>query len=126
MIGERLKLLRKEKNLSQGDIEERTGLQRCYVSRVENGHTVPSVETLQKMAGALEVPLYKFFHEGDEPARALIVSTKSDTEEWGMAGKAGQYLRQMQALLAKMEAEDRRLLLQVAYKVARKKQARSN
>lgn len=48
MIGERLRTLRKEKNLSQGDIEERTGLQRCYVSRVENGHTVPSLETLQK------------------------------------------------------------------------------
>jgi transcriptional regulator with XRE-family HTH domain len=58
VIGDRLKTLREAKDLSQGDIEERTGLLRCYVSRVENGHTVPSVETLKKVARALELPLY--------------------------------------------------------------------
>jgi predicted transcriptional regulator len=47
-IGRRLRDLRDEKNLSQGDIEKSTGLLRCYVSRVENGHTVPCVETLEK------------------------------------------------------------------------------
>jgi transcriptional regulator with XRE-family HTH domain len=57
VIGDRLKTLRESKNLSQGDIEKRTGLLRCYVSRVENGHTVPSLETLEKFAGSLEVPL---------------------------------------------------------------------
>jgi transcriptional regulator with XRE-family HTH domain len=41
----------------QGDIEKRTGLLRCYVSRVENGHTVPAIETLEKLARALEVPV---------------------------------------------------------------------
>jgi transcriptional regulator with XRE-family HTH domain len=56
VIGDRLKTLRETKDLSQGDIEKRTGLLRCYVSRVENGHTVPSVETLEKFARALEVP----------------------------------------------------------------------
>src|SRR4029077_2296706 len=56
MIGDRLQTLRKQKQLSQGDIEERTGLLRCYISRVENGHTVPTIETLEKMARALEVP----------------------------------------------------------------------
>jgi len=55
VIGERLRVLREQKNLSQGDIEKKTGLLRCYVSRVENGHTVPSVETLEKFARALEV-----------------------------------------------------------------------
>ena len=53
VIGDRLKTLRETKNLSQGGIEKRTGLLRCYVSRVENGHTVPSVETLGKFARAL-------------------------------------------------------------------------
>jgi len=56
VIGERLRDVRKGKNLSQGDIEKRTGLLRCYISRVENGHTVPSVETLERLAGAMEVP----------------------------------------------------------------------
>jgi hypothetical protein len=41
VIGDRLRAVREAKNLSQDDIEERTGLLRCYISRVENGHTVP-------------------------------------------------------------------------------------
>ena len=52
VIGEQLKALREQKDLSQGDIEKRTGLLRCYISRVENGHTVPGVETLEKLARA--------------------------------------------------------------------------
>src|SRR6195256_4502279 len=67
IIGDRLRALREEKKLSQGDIEKRTGLLRCYVSRVENGHTVPAIETLEKMARALEVPLYQLFYDGEEP-----------------------------------------------------------
>ena len=61
IIGDRLRALREDKKLSQGDIEKRTGLLRCYISRVENGHTVPAIETLEKMARALEVPLYQLF-----------------------------------------------------------------
>jgi len=67
IIGDRLRELREEKKLSQGDIEKRTGLLRCYISRVENGHTVPAIETLEKMARALEVPLYQLFYDGKEP-----------------------------------------------------------
>lgn len=54
--------------MSQGDIEQRTGLLRCYISRVENGHTVPSVETLEKLARAFKIPLYQLFYEGEVPA----------------------------------------------------------
>jgi transcriptional regulator with XRE-family HTH domain len=61
VIGERLRDLRELRQMSQGDIEKRTGLLRCYISRVENGHTVPSVDTLEKMARALEIPLYRLF-----------------------------------------------------------------
>jgi transcriptional regulator with XRE-family HTH domain len=61
IISDRLRQLQEEKKLSRGDIEKRTGLLRCYVSRVENGHTVPAIETLEKMARALEVPLYQLF-----------------------------------------------------------------
>ncbi len=61
IIGDRLRALREEKKLSQGDIEKRTGLLRCYISRVENGHTVPAIETLEKMARAFEVPMYELF-----------------------------------------------------------------
>ena len=64
-IGRKLRKLREERNLSQGDLEERTGLLRCYTSRVENGYTVPSVGTLVKYARALDVPLYRFFTDGE-------------------------------------------------------------
>ena len=64
VIGARIRQLRESKSLSQGDIEKRTGLLRCYLSRVENGHTVPSIETIEKLAGAFEIPLYRFFYEG--------------------------------------------------------------
>jgi transcriptional regulator with XRE-family HTH domain len=66
LIGDRLQALREEKQLSQGDIEKRTGLFRCYISRVENGHTVPAIETLEKMARALEVPMYQLFYDGED------------------------------------------------------------
>src|SRR5260370_16895575 len=68
-VGQRLRELREAKNLSQGNIEQRTGLLRCYTSRVENGHTVPSVETLEKYARALEIPLYRLFYEDKKPPR---------------------------------------------------------
>ena len=72
VIGERLKKLREVKKMSQGEIEKRTGLLRCYISRVENGHTVPSVDTLEKMAGALEVPLYRLFTDDADIKRPNI------------------------------------------------------
>ena len=91
VIGERLKALREQKKLSQGDIEKRTGLLRCYVSRVENGHTVPSVDTLEKMARALEVPMYRLFTDEEHvkapnlPAEAFGVgrSTRNRTASFG-------------------------------------------
>jgi transcriptional regulator with XRE-family HTH domain len=66
LIGERLRAIREARALSQGDVEHRTGLLRAYTSRVENGHTVPAVETLEKFARALEVPTYQLFYEGNE------------------------------------------------------------
>jgi transcriptional regulator with XRE-family HTH domain len=69
LIGERLRALREEKNFSQGVIEKRTGLLRCYISRVEIGHTVPAVETLEKFARALEVPMCQLFYDGVQNRR---------------------------------------------------------
>jgi transcriptional regulator with XRE-family HTH domain len=71
MIGERLRTIRESKNLSQGDVEQRTGLLRCYTSRVENGHTVPSIDTLQKYAQALDIPLYQLFYDGEAAPKKI-------------------------------------------------------
>src|ERR1700741_5570793 len=71
VIGQRLRQLRESKKLSQGDIEKRTGMLRCYTSRVENGHTVPSLDTLAKYAQALEIPMYQLFYDGEEAPKKI-------------------------------------------------------
>ncbi len=119
LIGNRLKELRESKQLSQGDIEKRTGLLRCYISRVENGHTVPAVSTLEKMARALEVPLYRLFHEGEVGASIRNLKVPTGSEEWGNKGKEADYLSKLRRLLAKMEPGDQKLLLYMAQKVGR-------
>jgi transcriptional regulator with XRE-family HTH domain len=116
IIGERLRDLREQKKMSQGEVEKRTGLLRCYISRVENGHTVPSLGTLEKMARALEVPTYRLFTDDahvkkpnipvqDVPSRA--VSTKQDREIQAFA-----------KLFSRMDDKSRGLLFHMASKMA--------
>jgi transcriptional regulator with XRE-family HTH domain len=120
IIGERLRALREMKNLSQGDVEKRTGLLRCYISRVENGHTVPAVETLEKMARALEVPLYQLFYDGDEPPKVSNLPRRKASEEsaFGTRGKEARFMFNFRRLLGRIDEADRRLLLYMAQKMA--------
>jgi len=121
LIADRLRELREEKNFSQGDIEKRTGLLRCYVSRVENGHTVPAVETLEKFARALEVPMYQLFYDGEEPVKAPAVFKQKSSDDglWGNSGKDAKFLNQLRRLLGKATEDDRKLLLHTLQKMAR-------
>jgi len=121
IIGDRLRELREQKKFSQGDIEKRTGLLRCYVSRVENGHTVPAVETLEKFARALEVPVYQLFYDGEEPPKVptLIKRKSSDDLAWGSSGKDAKFLNKLRRLLGKATEDDRKLLLYTLQKMAR-------
>jgi transcriptional regulator with XRE-family HTH domain len=120
IISDRLRQLREEKKLSQGDIEKRTGLLRCYISRVENGHTVPAIETLEKLARALEVPLYQLFYEGDEPPKLPNLLTRKTAEDivWGSSGKQAVYLHKLRKCLSKAGDADRKLILAMAQKLA--------
>src|SRR5258706_4252042 len=106
VIGHRLKKLRESKELSQGDIEKRCGLLRCYISRVENGHTVPAIETLEKMARALEVPMYRLFHAGEVPAGLSKMKPPKNDDEIGSRGVQADYLSKLRRLLAKMVPDD--------------------
>jgi transcriptional regulator with XRE-family HTH domain len=121
VIGDRLRALREEKRLSQGDIEKRTGLLRCYISRVENGHTVPAIETLEKLARAMEVPLYQLFYDGEKPLAPPKILKGSGAEDvaWGSAGKDGRVLLRFRSLLRRVKEPDRKLLLHIARKMAR-------
>ena len=120
IIGDRLRALREEKKLSQGDIEKRTGLLRCYISRVENGHTVPAIETLEKMARAFEVPMYELFYDGEEPpALPNLLKRKSSGEiAWGSSGKDARFLGKLRRLLGKSDEQHRKLILLMAQKMA--------
>jgi transcriptional regulator with XRE-family HTH domain len=119
VIGDRLRELRDSKELSQGDIEKRSGLLRCYISRVENGHTVPAIETLEKLARALEVPMDHLFHEGEAESSVRNLKLPKGSEEWGSTGKAADYLSKLRRLLGRMGPDDQKLLLHMAQKVAR-------
>lgn len=122
LIGERLRKLRELKKLSQGDIEKRTGLLRCYISRVENGHTVPVVETLEKLARAMELPLYQIFCDGEEPPVIpnLPKRNGADNSAWGSNGKDALTLRRFRQILSRTDERTRRLLLHMAQKLAQR------
>lgn len=108
-IGATIRDFRLQRRMSQGDIEKRTGLLRCYLSRVENGHTVPSLDTLQKIAGALEVPLSQFFAEDSLPKEVPEVS---------LAKEDIHFLTQVQRYSSQLSDTDRRLLLAMVRKFA--------
>src|SRR5438477_12312219 len=109
IIGDCLREMREAKKLSQGDIEKRTGLLRCYISRVENGHTVPAIETLEKMARAFEVPLYQLFYDGEEPPQVpnLLKRKSSDENAWGNSGKDARYLNKLRREIGRASCRER-------------------
>ena len=120
VIGERIRALREARGLPQSEIERRTGLLRCYVSRVENGHTVPSIETLEKLSRALEVPLYHLFYDANEPPAILSGAGPEITNENVAENSPEQarFMARMATLLGRLNENDRRLLLHVARRMA--------
>ena len=118
-----MRALREEKKFSQGEIEKRTGLLRWYVSRVENGHTVPAVETLEKFDRALEVPMHQLFYDGEEPPKLpnLLKRTSVGDVGWGSKGKDAQMLPQFCRLFSRMDEGDLGMVLFMAQKMERRK-----
>jgi transcriptional regulator with XRE-family HTH domain len=112
IVGERLRALRERKALSQGDIERRTGLARTYISRVENGHTTPSLDTLEKWARALGIPLYLLFYDGDALPRPILPPKLIQPDE---SRKNVRFLTRLCRTLAHIDKRHRQLLLQVAH-----------
>ncbi len=121
-IADRLRALRGAKKLSQGDIQQRTGLLRPYLSRIENGHTVPSIETLEKLSRALEVPLYQLFYDGEEPPKLGHLPARKTAAEvaFGKSKKEGRFLIQLGRFLGRMSEPNRQLLLYMAQKMVRR------
>ena len=112
-LAARLRELRQQRQISQGDIEKRTGLLRCYVSRVEGGYTVPSIETLEKFAAALAVPLHALFQQGkasEVSAAARPIAAK--------APSADPFFDKLRRCTARMDEHDRDLFLSMVRKLA--------
>jgi transcriptional regulator with XRE-family HTH domain len=118
LIGQKLREIREAKNMSQVEIAEATGLVQPYVSRVENGHTVPGVETLEKWASALKIPLYQILYEGEEPPKPLKLSGNHHGELWGNSGRQMHDLKRLRQYLAKMNEQERELLISLAARMA--------
>lgn len=112
-VGARLRELRLERDLSQGEIEKRTGLLRCYVSRVEGGYTVPSVETLEKFAAALAVPVHTIFIHGKK-AGPMTLSKPSPVRP----APPDAYSEKLRRHIAKMSDRDRDTFLSMVRKLA--------
>lgn len=109
-IGVTIKTFRLQKGMSQGDIEKRTGLLRCYLSRVENGHTIPSLDTLAKIAGAMELPLSQFFSESGSSNGTKGLPQLSDDEI--------RFLSQIRRYSVSLNDSDRKLVLAMIKKMA--------
>ena len=118
-VGDRLKQFRELRGLSQGKIEELTGLPRSYISRVENGHIIPSVKTLQRFARALDMPLYQLLYEGEKPPKSLKTQAQ-EIDDWASRGKGRRTFLKLQNALQKMSESDRALLVYMAAKMVDK------
>src|SRR6266436_6153710 len=111
-IGVTIRNFRLQRGMSQGYIETRTGLLRCYLSRVENGHTVPSLDTLSKIAGAMELPLSHFFAEPGNSNGSKALPQLSDDEL--------RFLTQLRRFSASLNDSDRKLVIAMVKKMAMK------
>lgn len=119
-VGARLRIERKARNLSQADLERRTGLARCRISWLEHGRAIPTIETLEKISDALEIPIYQLLYDGDEPAQAekpsSEIATKGIRKRSRMNGV--RLLRELRKQVSRMHEDDQHLLLFIARQMA--------
>lgn len=122
-IGDRLRALRREKKLTQREIAEKAGLLRCNVWRLENSRAVPTIATLEKMVGALEIPLFHVFYETEKPHKPSNLPNRKSGRDimWGDSGKDALMLAKFCRLFGRMKKDDVRLVLLVAQQMSRRR-----
>lgn len=125
-IADRIRQLRMSRKLTQGDLEAKTGLLRCYISRVEHGHTVPSLPTLERIAAALEIPLYQFFcDENTHPRKIARNGSTGEDEGWATSQEGRKLLKELQSYLCELDDRHRMVLLRTAYLVVKSRHPRT-
>ena len=125
-VAARIRAERKARNLSQADLERRTGFPRCRISYLENGRAVPTIETLEKLSDALEIPLYQLLYDGPQPMQSSTAPGADGLNGNGLHTLNGmaQVLQELRQHLNKMDEEDQKLLLFIARKIASRVPAR--
>jgi transcriptional regulator with XRE-family HTH domain len=119
-IGQKLRDLRVAKRLSQEDVGRKSGLLQCYVSRVERGRTIPNLETLEKFANALEIPLYRLFTDGESVRIPKLLSTNGEFARQ-IGGSHRRDLHLLASAFSRMGEHRRSLLVGLARKMARRR-----
>lgn len=123
VIGDRLRALREQKGLTQSEIEKRSGLLRCYLSRIENGHIVPSIETVERLARALGEPLSRLFNDAGEVPALPNLPQRTTADQVAQSGtpERNHFLDRLSQLLGRLSEDDRRLLLNTAQRLGARK-----
>jgi transcriptional regulator with XRE-family HTH domain len=111
-IGKQLRELREANGLSQSDVEGRTGLLRTYISHVENGHSTPTLQVLEKWAAALDVELYQLFVVGQGESEAALLPERI---------QFGAQERALLGLFGQIPVEDKALLISLAREIVKRK-----
>jgi transcriptional regulator with XRE-family HTH domain len=119
LIGERLRMLRESKNLTQGDIEQLTGMVRPYISRIENGMSVPSVGTLEKFARGIGIPVYQIFVD-IEAARSDSLVVKKQESGFGSTTTEAKFFARFRRALSRITKKDSKLVLDTAIQMVRR------
>ncbi|MGA2607742.1 MAG: helix-turn-helix transcriptional regulator [Terriglobia bacterium] len=121
-IGERLRCLREHENLTQDEVALRAGLVQRYIPRIENGHAVPKLETLEKWARAMQVPLYVFFYETKTPKISKRLTSRRI--DWASSGEGARYLGKLCHALGRLSQSDLDLFISVVQRVGSKEYRR--
>jgi transcriptional regulator with XRE-family HTH domain len=108
-LGHAIRDYRTQKGYSQGDLEKRSGLLRCYLSRVENGHTIPSLNTLAKIAGAMDISLSDLLTEDIDGVPHPMIRLREEEL---------RFLIQMRRYSVDLDEADRTLLVDMVRKFA--------
>jgi transcriptional regulator with XRE-family HTH domain len=122
-IGQKLRELREVQGLTQADIGKQTGLFPSYMSRVESGYIVPTIETLEKWTRALRIPLYELFYEGEQTREAPAKPRPADQKLWGNSRKQAVLLDHLRQSLSRMRPADREALMLLAGKMAARQES---
>lgn len=101
LLGRRIKELRKMRGLSQEELSEKVDIDPKHLSRIEVGRGFPSLDTLEKIAKALNVEMKDFFEFAHE------------------AKSAKELMRTLESLTKETDEERLRLLVKIARAVVR-------